>query len=345
LARTERARNEGARETKIDTTRLEVAALTSLFAAMLLGAASCTQSPTTTTPPKAGKTPTTTSPVATGKPRIMVVMMENKNYSEVIGNAAQPYVNSLASDYGSATNSHALAHPSLPNYLDIVSGSNQGVTDDNDPSSHSFPGSQTLADQLAAVGVSEKAYAEDLPSRPALDAGLYAVRHVPWEYFPGTRITLADASTMTTDLDSANPPDFVWYTPNLTDDEHTGVPVDTVGRQLADGESFLSKFVPSVQATAWYNSGGVIIIEWDEAEDSDTSGLNGGAGGHIPTIVVSNALKSHPQRDSTPVDTAGVLRSIESAYGVPYLGGAADPANGNIGSLLEAKSLEAGRSR
>jgi len=267
----------------------------------------------------------------------MVVMMENKNYSEVIGNAAQPYVNSLASDYGSATNSHALAHPSLPNYLDIVSGSNQGVTDDNDPSSHSFPGSQTLADQLAAVGISEKAYAENLPSRPALDAGLYAVRHVPWEYFPGTRITLADASIMTTDLNSVNPPDFVWYTPNLTDDEHTGVPVDTVGRQLADGESFLSKFVPSVQATAWYNSGGIIVIEWDEAEDSDTSGLNGGSGGHIPTIVVSDALQSHPQRDPTPVDTAGVLRSIEAAYGLPYLGGAADPANGNIDSLLEAK--------
>ena len=215
-----------------------------------------------------------------------------------------------------------------------MSGSNHGVTDDNDPSSHSFPGTQTLADQLAAAGISEIAYAENLPSDPSHDAGLYAVRHLPWEYFPGTSITLANASTMTSDLNGADQPDFVWYTPNLTDDEHTGVPVDTVAQQLADGETFLSKLVPSVQATVWYKAGGIIIIEWDEAEDSDTSGLNGGAGGHIPTIVVSSALKAHPQQDPTPVDTAGILRSIETDYGLSYLGGAADAANGNIDSLL-----------
>jgi hypothetical protein len=224
----------------------------------------------------------------------------------------------------------------LPNYLDIVSGSNQGVTDDNDPSSYSFAGTQTLADQLAAAGISEKAYAENLPADPSHDSGLYAVRHVPWEYFPGTKIALANASTMTADLNAANPPDFVWYTPNLTDDEHTGIPVNTMTQQLADGESFLSSFVPSVQATAWYKAGGIIIIQWDEAEGSDTSGLNGGAGGHIPTIVVSEALKARPQQDSTPVDTVGVLHSIEVAYGLTYLGGAADAANGNIDALLNA---------
>ena len=277
---------------------------------------------------------TTTAPTTTA--HIMVVMMENKNYSEVIGNPAQQYVDSLAADYGSATHSYALAHPSLPNYLDIVSGSNQGVTDDNDPSSHSFAGTQTLADQLSTAGIPEKAYAENLPGDPSRDSGLYAVRHVPWEYFPGTKIALADASSLTADLNGANPPDFVWYTPNLTNDEHTGVPVDTVTQQLADGESFLSSFVPSVQATAWYKAGGIIIIQWDEAEDSDTSGLNGGAGGHIATIVVNDALKAHPQQDSTPVDTVGVLRSIEDAYGLAHLGNAADAANGNIDTLLNA---------
>jgi len=294
------------------------------MAPLALGVAACV--PVTTTP-----TTTTTTMV-----HIMVVMMENKNYSEVIGNPAQPYVNSLAADYGSATNSYALAHPSLPNYLDIVSGSNQGVTDDNDPSSHSFAGTQTLADQLSTAGIPEKAYAENLPGDPSRDSGLYAVRHVPWEYFPGTTIALADASSLTADLNGANPPDFVWYTPNLTNDEHTGVPVDTVTQQLADGESFLSSFVPSVQATAWYKAGGIIIIQWDEAEDSDTLGLNGGAGGHIATIVVNDALKAHPQKDSTPVDTVGVLRSIEDAYGLAHLGNAADAANGNIDTLLNA---------
>jgi hypothetical protein len=261
-------------------------------------------------------------------------MMENKSYSQVIGNPGVPYINMLAHRYGSATNSYALLHPSLPNYLAIVSGSNQEVTDDNDPSAHSFSGTETLADQLAGRGISEKAYAENLPPDPRTNAGLYAVRHVPWLYFPGTRISLTDASQVVADLDNTNPPAFVWYTPNLTNDGHTGVPTDTVNQQLADSEAFLSSFVPLVQTTGWYKSGGVIVIEWDEAEGSDTSGVNASRGGHVPTIVVSAILASHPRRQSEPVDTLGVLRSIEDAYRLPHLGGAADPKCGNIDGLV-----------
>ncbi len=136
----------------------------------------------------------------------MVVMMENEGAGNIIGNPALPFVTSLADDYGSATQSYALAHPSLPNYLAIVSGSNQGITQDQPPSSGNFPGVPTLADQLASAGVREKTYAENLPADPTNDAGLYAVRHNPWEYFPNTKITVADASTMTSDLNSPSPP-------------------------------------------------------------------------------------------------------------------------------------------
>ena len=94
------------------------------------------------------------------------------------------------------------------------------------------------------------------------------MRHNPWEYFPDAKITVADASTMTADLDATNPPDFVWYTPNLTDDGHTGVPTDTLAHELADTEAFLSTFIPEVQATSWYEADGQIIIEWDEADST-----------------------------------------------------------------------------
>jgi acid phosphatase len=258
-------------------------------------------------------------------PHVMVVMMENKGYSQVIGQSDQPFTNSLASGYGMATRSYAFGHPSLPNYIDVVSGSNQGVTDDNPPSSHNFPGTPTLADQLAAAGRSAKAYAENLPADPTTSAGEYAVRHVPWEYFPHAKITVADGSSLLSDLNGAGAPDFVWYTPNLIDDEHDGT--------VQQGDAFLSRFVPQVQSTAWYRAGGVIIVEWDES-DADNSGINGTGGGHIPTIVVSAALKAHPAQDSTSVDTVGVLRSIEDAYGLAHLGAAASAANGNIDALL-----------
>jgi len=257
----------------------------------------------------------------------MVIMMENKNYVTVIGQGSQPYTNELANDYGLATQSYAFGHPSLPNYLDLVSGSNQEVTDDNTPAIHSFPGVTTLADQLAAAGVSEKAYAENLPADPRQNAGEYAVRHFPWEYFPTTKMPIADASGLLADLNAPDPPDFVWYTPNVIDDEHDG--------SVQEGDAFLARLIPEVQSSAWYKAGGQIIIEWDESE-SDDSGINGTAGGHIPTIVVSDALKASPLKDATPVDTVGILASIEDCYGLFHLGDAADAANGDINALLHA---------
>jgi hypothetical protein len=271
----------------------------------------------------------------TSAPHVMVVMMENKNFSEVIGQSDQRFTNSLATHYGLATQSYGFGHPSLPNYLTIVSGSNQGVTDDNNPSSHSFAGVKTIADQLVAAGFTARAYAENLPSSPATNSGEYAVRHVPWEYFPGTAITVRNATSLVGDLNGASPPDFVWYTPNLINDEHDG--------SVQQGDAFLSSFIPAVQSTAWYRQGGQVIIEWDEA-DSDNAGINGGDGGHVPTIVVSAANAAAPLKDSTRVDTAGILRSIEDRYGLSHLANAGNSANGNIDALL-ASSSAAGASR
>ena len=289
-----------------------------------------------------------TAVVVSGKPaalaasnpaRVMLVLMENKGASNIIGNSALPYVNSLATNYGSATKSYGLRHPSLPNYLAIVSGSNQGVTDDNPPSSHRFPSVSTLADQLAAAGVSEKAYVENLPSQPTADSGLYAVRHNPWEYFPNARITVANPSTLTTDLNAASPPDFVWYTPNLTNDGHTGIPDrhfracswPTASRSCR-ASSLRSRPPTGTRPAARSSSRGTRL--WT----SDSSGINGGAGGHVATIVVSSALKAGPVRDAAAVDTVGILRSIEDQYGLTHLANAANAANGTIDALLSGTS-------
>ncbi|HVP69416.1 MAG TPA: alkaline phosphatase family protein [Anaeromyxobacteraceae bacterium] len=58
-------------------------------------------------------------------------MMENHGTGEIIGNTADaPYINSLAQTYGVATNYYGVTHPSLPNYLALISGSFQGIWDD-----------------------------------------------------------------------------------------------------------------------------------------------------------------------------------------------------------------------
>src|ERR1700761_3245816 len=69
---------------------------------------------------------------------VVWVVMENPGYGSIIGSSQAPYINQLANTYGLATNYRALAHPSLPNYIGLTSGGTQGISDDNDPSSHAL---------------------------------------------------------------------------------------------------------------------------------------------------------------------------------------------------------------
>src|SRR5437016_14093645 len=53
---------------------------------------------------------------------VVLVMEENHGYSSVVGNAAMPYYNSLAQQYGLATNYYANTHPSIGNYFEFTAG-------------------------------------------------------------------------------------------------------------------------------------------------------------------------------------------------------------------------------
>src|SRR5467141_2447110 len=51
---------------------------------------------------------------------VVVIVMENKEYGDVIGQPSAPYINGLARRYALATNFYAVSHPSLPNYLALT---------------------------------------------------------------------------------------------------------------------------------------------------------------------------------------------------------------------------------
>ena len=114
--------------------------------------------------------------------RVVVVVFENKGYSEVIGSAAAPTFNNLARRYALLTNYTGVAHPSLPNYLALVSGSTDGITSD---CTDCTVAARNLADTLGAASRSWKTYAEGLPSPgfTGADAGRYAKKHEPFVYF------------------------------------------------------------------------------------------------------------------------------------------------------------------
>ena len=268
----------------------------------------------------------------------MVIMMENETYSSVIGNNSLPFLNgTLANHYLLLQQDYAVGHPSLPNYLELLSGSTWGVSSD----CSAGPGCQggtSLPNLLDAAKISWAGYMENMPvaGYTGGDTGgddgygdeFYVQHHNPFVYFPSLAGELSThvkpLTSMAADLNSLDPPAFVWVTPNMVDDMHDG--------PLSAGDTWLSQEIPTIQASRWYRQGGAIILSWDEGQDSDTSGITGGDGGHIAAIVISQALSGSPP-NTTPIDDAGILRSIETVYGLTYLNDSADPAHGSISGL------------
>lgn len=85
--------------------------------------------------------------------KIVIVMMENKDYGEIVGSANAPFINNSLIKGGLLySNSHAIEHPSQPNYLDFFSGSNQGVNSGNGTlaNKYNFPAKAAYYDSLVA---------------------------------------------------------------------------------------------------------------------------------------------------------------------------------------------------
>jgi hypothetical protein len=95
-------------------------------------------------------------PVPRGVPHldhVIVIMMENHGYSQIINNPNAPFINKYAKSANLATNYFAIAHPSLTNYLETVGGSNFGVLTDNAPDWHNASCTTNLASGTTATDV------------------------------------------------------------------------------------------------------------------------------------------------------------------------------------------------
>ncbi|MGH2866419.1 MAG: alkaline phosphatase family protein [Solirubrobacteraceae bacterium] len=278
-----------------------------------------------------GSVQRTAAPVTrlTGGPpaHVAVIVMENEEYADIIGSAATPYINRLASRYALARSMFAISHPSLPNYLALTGGSTFGITSDCTDCSVGTPG---LGGQLLAAHMSWKAYMEDLP-RPCFagsDAGQYAKKHDPFVYYrpiASHRASCAHVVPLTqlgTDERAHTLPRFVWITPNLCHDMHDCSP--------ATGDRFLSHLVPAL--LAGLGPRGVLFLTWDEGT-SDQGCCRLAAGGHVATIVAGPGARAGAQL-RTPTDHYSTLQAVEDLLGLSRLRGAACPCTPSLQPLL-----------
>jgi phosphatidylinositol-3-phosphatase len=259
---------------------------------------------------------------------VVVVVMENAEYSEVLGNPAAPYIHALVRRYGLATQSFAISHPSLPNYLALTSGSTHGVSSD---CTECRVGAPNIVDQLEAAGISWKAYLEDEPTPcfRGAGAGEYAKKHNPFIYYndiagsPRRCKRLVGFTQLAADLRAGRLPTYAWISPNLCDDGHDcGV---------AGGEHFLARALPSLLRELGPH--GFLVLTWDEGSSDRGCCGEVAQGGHIATIVAGPDVR-RGAREGQPVDHYGVLATIEEALGLPLLAGAADPHSGRLTALF-----------
>ena len=239
---------------------------------------------------------------------VLLVVEENHSYSEVIGNSAMPYLNSLATQYGLATQYYANAHPSIGNYFMLTTG--QLISNDD-----SFSGTvsvDNIVRQLIAAGKTWKSYAESIPS-PGYTGGdsyPYAKRHNPFAYITdvvnsSTQVNnLQSLTQFNQDLANGQLPNFSFLVPNLLDDAHDGT------LQLAD--QWLHQYIAPVISSPTFQKDGLLIIVFDEGDASDSA--NGG--GHVAVVVISPEATQGFQ-STTLYQHESTLRLILEGLGVP----------------------------
>jgi hypothetical protein len=291
---------------------------------------------------------------------IVVVIEENHSFGDIIGNSAAPNINALATSganivnastdpQGNTSGSHAVRHPSQPNYLELYSGSSQGTIQDGHPGSTSEPFSSpppfttpNLGAALRNAGRSFATYSQTLPSVgfDGDSSGEYMRKHNPVTNWMNDTNPTANQLPSTVNqpfttfqdiMNSpggfANLPTVAFVVPDQTYDMHDG----TI--QQADGwlkTNIIDTYLPWAIT---HNS--LLIVTWDE--DGDNTATN-----QIPTIFAGAKVKPGNYAETnlnannpdvattdpgiqTPTGTAmdhfNVLSTIEDVYGLTHIGG------------------------
>lgn len=281
------------------------------------GSATPTPTPGPSPTPTATPTPTTLS-----FSRVFLVVEENHSYSEVVGNSAMPYLNSLIQNYALAGQYYANTHPSLPDYLWLTSGSNDGITTDDCESTTGPLNVDNAVRELNRAGLSWKTYAESLPAVGYMgcSSGEYVQKHNPFTYYSDVVNSSTEQKKIVPftqfAIDKANNvlPRLSIIVPNLLNDAHDG--------SLAQADGWLQSNIGPLLSTTMFQKGGtgLLIIVFDEGTDSTRGG------GQVAWVAVSPKAKIG-YKSSTIYQHQSTLRLMLQGLGVTTFPGAAASAS------------------
>jgi len=248
---------------------------------------------------------------------VFIVTEENTDYADAIGNASMPYLNSLAQQYGLATQYYANTHPSIGNYFELATGQ---VLTNNDGSS-TIQNVPNVVRSLLAAGKTWKSYAESIPSACYLggDTGDYARKHNVFGLLSdvandptGQACNIVPFTQFATDLANGTLPSFSNIAPNLCNDAHDC--------SLGTADAWLRANIDPLIRSATFQQDGLLIIVFDEAGGDNTNG-----GGKVAWVAVSPKSKPGYQ-SATLYQHPSTLRLMLKGLGVTTFPGAAASA-------------------
>jgi hypothetical protein len=237
---------------------------------------------------------------------VVVIVFENKEESSVVGRAEAPTFARMADAYARFGRYYGVAHPSLPNYLALVSGSTFGISSD---CTTCLVAGRSLAGTLAAAGRTWKTYAEGLPRAgfTGPSAGRYAKKHDPFLYFrevlarPAWRARVVPLTSLRRDVARNAVPAFSLVVPDLCHSMHDC--------SVATGDAWLRGTLPPLLQLPET----VVFVVFDEGVTT----LRGG--GHVPALALGTAVLPGSRYDRV-TGHCGLLRTVEDAWSLPLLG-------------------------
>lgn len=260
--------------------------------------------------------------------RVLIIVLENVDYERAI---RDPSLAALASQGASFTNFHAMFHPSYPNYLAMIAGTDFGLhrrgsyLGDRQVNFPNDAAHKTIADRLIAAGLDFKQYAEELPAGTcpwnisglhlADKRGNYVRRHVPFLSFREVQEKWCDRVV---GVDSGKSDNYFvqdakkglvaysFYTPNMNHDGHdTNAEVAGAWVKKFLDESFPEKL----------RKGTLVIVTFDESGGNEDN--------RIYTVFLGDMVKPANQQDPRVINMRyshySVLRTIEDNFGLEPL--------------------------